>query len=607
MSQTLRRRRASELVNQEDVLLLILTRCDAVTVSRCRNVCRRWRKTIDHNIADTEEKATKLPRPLKSLLGHGRIVVCDRRRAALHRIEEDQDPICLGRVQSSPELYMQQQPLDTTLACVKMNAMRKAEEQKARRGWNPKRTTHYKDQYAHQGLPGWSYKFDFGLWTSRFDIDEVWLENFGSFLERSTACQSDQGPMYQTYDSDSGSARNPFPTPPHSQEALKVSPRANAVAAAVAGANRPVSPPTPIVQNPQQHQGPFAVTSSQSVPYNMLPSTQVAQVSDANEIQKLFLDDQICAEMARISGGRFERLIQQLKDISPLHLTFQDHSLYPRRPTMLLFWFLKQLKANLRKVTFDNVQGEQRVKLENVLDVSNIDELNIVQPPKKVAIEVDAETLNAFVESRQHSDNQRPIRLRICGKTGLTAAGLLNFIKKWQSQSKLVKLELIQIDTASISLNDWLEEVQKESAKNSKLSKCTTDMDRVNKVLCFRHIKTMTRLRYTYEDGYLKFSFVDPQTEVRNRTTSSSSSSSATNDLTSVFSGSFQSQAAYRQNSSSSSFYSSSSSRKNSQDRRFPPTPQNEYEIPDADELAAKEQSMFTRIFSFMNILRSNA
>ncbi|KAK0412161.1 hypothetical protein QR680_006068 [Steinernema hermaphroditum] len=611
MSQTLRRRRASELVNQPDVLLLVLARCDPVTVSRCRNVCRRWRETIDGALASryVDELNPQGVPLLRASEGHGRIIICDRRRAILERINEDQDAETsqagslqgAGRVQSSPELCM---PLETTLACVKMSALRKAEEQRARRGWTVKKATFWKDQYAHQGIAGWSFKFDLSNWISCFEVDEVWLENFGSFLERSTACHSDQGSMYPLYDSEQkqGNARNPFPTPPHSQEALKGSPRGNAVAA---GAHRPVSPPTPIVPAVQN---PLVVPSAiptlhgpANVPYNMLPSTQVARSLDAEDSRQLILDDQACADMARISGGRFERLVQQLSDVSPLHIVFKDHSLYPRRPTMLLFWFLRQLKANLRKVTFDSVQGEQRVKLENVLDLTAIEELNIVQPPKKPAIEIDADTLTAFADSRQHIPNPRPFRLRICGKTGLTAEGLLNFIKKWQNQPQLVRFDFIQVDTESVSLNDWIQEV----SKNAKLNQpCESDLDKINKTFCFRHLKTHCRIRYRYENGYLFLSFVDPTEEVRHRTISSSSTSS-TNEaqLPSLYSsGYFSSHGAHRQNSSSSSFYSSSSSRKNSHDRRYM---QNEYEIPGAAELPASEPSMIHRFFNY--ILRSNA
>uniref|UniRef100_A0A1I7Z6I5 F-box domain-containing protein n=1 Tax=Steinernema glaseri TaxID=37863 RepID=A0A1I7Z6I5_9BILA len=606
MSQTLRRRRASELVNQPDVLLLVLARCEPVTVSRCRNVCRRWRYTIDEALAARyfDDQIPQGVPLLRASEGHARIVICDRRRAILERINEDQDSDSAqggslqgaGRVQSSPELYMQ--PLETTLACVKMSALRKAEEQRARRGWTVKKTTFWKDQYAHQGLAGWSFKFDLSAWTSGFEVDEVWLENFGSFLERSSP--ADQGAwMGQQGNSEQEHVGNPFPTPPHSQEALKEpSPRANA------GAPRRVSPPTPIVpavQKPLIQNVPGAIPTlhgAAHVPYNMLPSTQVARTMESEESRVLFLDEQVCADMARISGGRFERLVQQLKDVSPLHVVFKDHSLYPRRPTMLLFWFLKQLRANLRKVTFDNVQGEQRVKLENVMDLSTIEELNIVQPPKKPAIDIDADTLTAFAESRSTTANPRPFRLRICGKTGLTAEGLLNFVKKWQNNPQLARFDFIQVDTASVSLNDWIEEV----TNNSKLHQpCENDLDKINKIFCFRHPKFHCRIRYRYENGYLFFQFANPTDEVRQRTVSSSSKASSNNDapLPSLYAGSYF-HGAQRQNSSASSFYSSSSSRKNSHDRRYM---QNEYEIP-VPELPS-EPSVFHKFFNY--ILRSNA
>lgn len=47
-------------------------------------------------------------------------------------------------------------------------------------------------------------------------------------------------------------------------------------------------------------------------------------------------------ELTELSAGRFERLAAQLRNVQPLHVVFNDHSFYQKRPTLLLFWFLKQ-------------------------------------------------------------------------------------------------------------------------------------------------------------------------------------------------------------------------------------------------------------------------
>ncbi|VDN55974.1 unnamed protein product [Dracunculus medinensis] len=81
----------------------------------------------------------------------------------------------------------------------------------------------------------------------------------------------------------------------------------------------------------------------------------------------------------RLSSGRFERLADKLRAIQPLHIVFNDLSSYERRPTMLLFWFLKQL-TNVRKLTFNCVRGDQKVEIDRILSVIGLDEINIIQP-----------------------------------------------------------------------------------------------------------------------------------------------------------------------------------------------------------------------------------
>ncbi|MFH4981591.1 hypothetical protein AB6A40_008300 [Gnathostoma spinigerum] len=301
-----------------ELLLVILQRCHPVTCYRARLVCRRWREAID----EVEDEVKK------EMVGggHARLFICDRRRAILETFP------------CPPSCSVSVRDLTST-----------------------RKSVYYEDCFAHTTLSNWAYRFSLAEWIRTFDIIEVWLQNFGSFLERDQSAMGNSTLMY-----------------------------ANAGNKAVVGQNKSgsftgtssvhttVSRYAGRTSHSHRTSGPSGSLGNQNaVPYNLLPSSQ--QASDENICVPPELDEEICADLTELSSGRFERLADQLNNIQPLHIVFNDLSFYQKRPPLLLFWFLQKLK-NLRKLRLDGIQGAQPVELHRVLRVEGLDELVVVQP-----------------------------------------------------------------------------------------------------------------------------------------------------------------------------------------------------------------------------------
>lgn len=444
----------------DEVLLLIFKRCQPVACYRSRQVCQRWRKTIDSMEEESRKEAIGG--------GHARLYISDRRRAILEKFSCP--PSCSNSVRD-------------------LTARRKTE--------------FHEDRYAHTALNSWAYRFDLTEWAANFDITEVWLQNFGSFLERDSFGDA------QMYLQDSN----------------------NSVAFGQ-NKNGSFGATPPLQTTPSRHMGrsPTSHRSGGSsgslgnpglVPYNLLPSSQ--QASMESVCGPMDLNEEMYAELSDLSAGRFERLAMQLRSIQPLHIVFNDHSFYQKRPTLLLFWFLKQL-TNLRKLTLDCVQGDQCVELHRVLSLQGIDELTVIQPQQKICIIVNENLLNAFLNVDRAE--RRRFRLRFKGKTALTAESLCNFIKKWQNHRDVIAFHSILVDALSVRPADFVRAAMYPGdSNNNEVHKDELDTAVLNtKQLAFRHRKSNIRIRYKYEDGYLVFSYFDPKLPVVRRTQSESDS-----------------------------------------------------------------------------------
>ncbi|VDD92159.1 unnamed protein product [Enterobius vermicularis] len=420
-------------------------RCQPVTRGRARSVCHLWREMLDEVDKDRESSNGS---------GHARLMICDRRRAILEKITA---PPCCSYVISE------------------IVGVRSA--------------VYYEDTFAPSTMTEHAFKFDFDYWTPYFDITEVWLTNFGSFLER------DQTPHVNSplFASGGASAKGGF----HKTGSYGATPPIDTTGARYTRTQLHRSEGSTI--NP-------TVNTTTVKAYNLLPSSQKPSLESLVGVAELTAD--MCKELEGISAGRFERLAEVFKDIQPLNIIFNDQSFYQKRPTLLLFWFLQML-PNVRKLTFDNIQGVQSVELHKVISVKGIDELTIKQPKEKACILVDDALLLSFLEVERK--DRRKFRLRFEGKDATTIGGLLKFIKKWQSKSDIIPFYTILVDALAVNPADFVRAaIEPEDYNNNQVNNKKQEAILCKRQLMFRHRRSKNHsIKYKYEDGYLMFYYCD--------------------------------------------------------------------------------------------------
>uniref|UniRef100_A0A183DNR1 F-box domain-containing protein n=1 Tax=Gongylonema pulchrum TaxID=637853 RepID=A0A183DNR1_9BILA len=257
-----------------------------------------------------------------------------------------------------------------------------------------------------------------------------------------------------------------------------------------------------------------SLPSTGTMPYNLLPSSQKKSHSEPYAASAELLNLGMNTELSKLSDGRFERLARQLRKICPLHLVLNDHSYYQKRPPLLLFWFLKQL-PNLRRLTLYSIRGDPHVELHKVFSVVGIDELNIIQPTDNACIVVNEGLLESFL--KVSSPVRRRFRLRITGKTDITATALCNFIRKWRNHREIVPFHTILIDVSCVAPSEFIHatkcpgchECSDEFVRHRSVStSCNT------KQLVFRHRKHNVWINYKYDSGYLVFTYYDPKDRI---------------------------------------------------------------------------------------------
>lgn len=434
----LRRARPARTIEDipNELLVAIFERCEPVTCARSRAVCRRWRTVVD----GMNER--------KEVVGSGqaRLYVCDRRRAILEKYTSL--PSCSNTVEE-------------------LTTNRKSD--------------YFADCCAHTVLTDWTFRFDLKDWTRDFDITEVWLQNFGSFLERDPTAQislPDSGTSFtsteRTTSTSSNSLRN------------------------LSGSASSDSSSSPGYQSGSANSGG---SSQRAVPYDLLPSSQRASYSRSAH-SNARLSQEVCSELTRISAGRFEMLAKQLVQIAPLHVVFNDHSLYQKRHPLLLFWFLKML-PNLRRLTLDCVQGSEPVELHKVFSVVGIDELTVIQPESAACIIANGGLLEALlnVEAAQ----RRRFKLRITGRTDIKAHALCEFIRKWSDRPDVVPFRCILIDASHVRPQEFMEAAQYLGFY--QVSRNRNEAVFNGKRVQFLHCKQKASINYKCEDGYLVFTY----------------------------------------------------------------------------------------------------
>lgn len=89
--------------------------------------------------------------------------------------------------------------------------------------------------------------------------------------------------------------------------------------------------------------------------------------------------------MRELSGGRLERLIGRLAALPYHSLVLIDHISYVRRPTIILFYFIRLMKGKVRNLRLQNIQAEQPISLHDNIDLTNLDSLAVLQSSKDPA------------------------------------------------------------------------------------------------------------------------------------------------------------------------------------------------------------------------------
>ncbi|KAK6108256.1 F-box-like family protein [Brugia pahangi] len=456
-----------------EVLLMIFRRCEPLACFRARLVCRRWRTVIDKMDKESRE----------AILGEGqaRLYICDRRRYVYVFVSYG---FCW---------LLRRPPLKPRAILEKFSSLPSCSNSVTEL-ITARKSVFHADCYAHTAFNNWTYRFDMTEWTRNFDIIEVWVQNFGAFLERDQGCL--------IFD-------NAVAPPALCNQAANINSENKISFSASSPTSRASSQSPHAYRSGGSSSGSFSYAAS--VPYNLLPSSQKKSQIIPSVASNAILSESMSAELTRLSDGRFERLAEQLHQIHPLHLIFHDLSWYQKRPTLLLFWFLKKL-PNLRRLTLHSIRGDQMIELHRVFCVDGIDELNIIQPTYNACIIVNEGIFDAFLQV--NSPIRRRFRLRITGKTDINASTLCNFIRKWRNHREIVPFHSILIDEACVSSSEFV-----HATKCPGCSNCGGEVLRHKsngttwntKQLIFRHRKYNVWINYKSESGYLIFTYYNPK------------------------------------------------------------------------------------------------
>ncbi|CAI4231660.1 unnamed protein product [Auanema sp. JU1783] len=339
------------------------------------------------------------------------------------------------------------------------------------------------EQYADTSSNHWAYRFDFNHWIDQYSIEELCFQNFCSFLDREHGKMEMEGSPGSLDSRRGGNPQNTMLTPPWSGDSRS-----------------PTGGPNTV--------GPTEGNTA----YHRLPSSQSANFQEQHAV----LDDEASSMMSQLSAGRLERLIKALSLMNPSHIVFRDHSCYPHRPTLLLFWFLKLLPYKISRLTFDGMQSDSRIKLHEVLDMDDLEELNVIQPGQRAAFAVTPELLTKWLKS----SSEKLLRLSVTGASEMTPASLANFIREWRATPVPRIFDTITFDAASLSVIDFVHEISGPGRNvewesdwrpptpppSGSLSPMFQSSQ--NRQFTFKHKKGQARVHYKHVDGLLVFTCI---------------------------------------------------------------------------------------------------
>ncbi|CAJ0582719.1 unnamed protein product, partial [Mesorhabditis spiculigera] len=402
----------------------IFKRCDPTTVGRCAAVCRRWRRIIEDkyyskkHASEPPSTARMLARPtdVDLLVGDlGRILITDRRRMILERVYMG-DSLKMYELERRREYEKKFKSINfgntTTPARSPPRSPPKAFVD----------SVYVKDQVvADTKRSNWAYSFDVENWIADYDIQEVVLTNFCMFLEREIQEMAE-----------------PIVRPPSSRESLVQATNFTSLN----------TPPWSPAQSPISNgiiSGAHPSTSS-----SYMGSEREISVCEVNNWDEETME----VELRSMSSGRVERLAQALSPISPLHIHFKDTTRLMRRPIRMIFYTIKLMRRNLRRITLENLCAADPIDLDKWLTLGGLDLLVIKEPALNSGLNVTEQIL--FKWLRLPEAKRGKIRIELDKCRGLTPEGLTKFVKAWQAAPDYCEFAHIQIDCETLHPVEFL-------------------------------------------------------------------------------------------------------------------------------------------------------
>ncbi|CAI2354333.1 unnamed protein product [Caenorhabditis sp. 36 PRJEB53466] len=164
-------------------------------------------------------------------------------------------------------------------------------------------------------------------------------------------------------------------------------------------------------------------------------------------------------EMQMQSAGRIERLAEKLANIRGAHFIFKDSVCYGARPPVTIFYFLSMMRRNTRALTFDHVQAAKKVELHEVLNLSNLHRLTVIQPESQPCVFVRGQLLANWIKLPDAI--RKRISVHLVGCLEFRPGDLFHFVKEWIDFTKPTIFKQISIDAGSYKYNEFMNSLER--------------------------------------------------------------------------------------------------------------------------------------------------
>ncbi|CAL2045047.1 unnamed protein product [Caenorhabditis brenneri] len=177
------------------------------------------------------------------------------------------------------------------------------------------------------------------------------------------------------------------------------------------------------------------------------------------ECQIVQLSPEAQLEMANQSAGRIERLAERLSGIRNAHFIFKDSVCYGARPPITIFYFLSMMRMNTRALTFDHVQAATPVQLHEVINMSNLQRLTVIQPQQRQSILIREELLTGWM--KLPDPVRKRISIHLVGCMEFRPINLYHVVEEWLRLPKPVIFKQIAIDGGSYKYNEFMNLIER--------------------------------------------------------------------------------------------------------------------------------------------------